>query len=124
MEGMGGHHDHNHDHDHHMHHMMHMTFFWGKDTEVLFSGWPGTRTGMYVAALIFVFVLAVVVEWFSHCNIIKPGSKHVQAGLAQTLLYTLRTGLSYMLMLALMSFNGDCSNGSALRWVGDEDKFW
>ncbi|KAK6927031.1 Ctr copper transporter [Dillenia turbinata] len=91
-----------------MHHkmMMHMTFFWGKDTEVLFSGWPGTRTGMYVAALVFVFALAVLVEWLSHCNFIKPGPRHVGAGLTHTLLYTLRLGLSYMLMLALMSFNG------------------
>uniref|UniRef100_A0A0D3EUI6 Uncharacterized protein n=1 Tax=Oryza barthii TaxID=65489 RepID=A0A0D3EUI6_9ORYZ len=35
----------------------HMTFFWGKNSEVLFTMWPGTRGGMYALALIFVFAL-------------------------------------------------------------------
>ncbi|KAK7839181.1 copper transporter 6 [Quercus suber] len=26
--------------------IMHMTFFWGKNAEILFNGWPGTNTGM------------------------------------------------------------------------------
>ncbi|URD77078.1 Copper transporter [Musa troglodytarum] len=28
-----------------------MTFFWGKNSEILFAGWPGTRGGMYALAL-------------------------------------------------------------------------
>lgn len=90
-----------------MHHkmMMHMTFFWGKNAEILFSGWPGTRTGMYVLALIVVFVLSFIVEWLSHCQLIKPGSTNVAAGLVQTLLHGFRVGLAYMVMLAVMSFN-------------------
>ncbi|KAL5747968.1 hypothetical protein ACOSQ2_025265 [Xanthoceras sorbifolium] len=86
--------------------MMHMTFFWGKDSEILFSGWPGTRSGMYALALVFVFVLSFLVEWLSHCKLIRPGSKHVLAGLAQTTLHALRVGLAYLVMLAVMSFNG------------------
>ncbi|XP_022730900.1 copper transporter 1-like [Durio zibethinus] len=87
--------------------MMHMTFFWGKNAEILFSGWPGTRTGMYVLALIVVFLLAFMVEWISHSQLIKPGStRHVAAGLVQTLLHALRVGLAYLVMLAIMSFNG------------------
>lgn len=112
MEGM----DHGHDDMHGMndttgggmhHHktMMHMTFFWGKNAEILFSGWPGTRTGMYVLALVVVFVLSVLVEWLSHCKLIKPGKSQVAAGLVQTLLHALRVGLAYMVMLAVMSFN-------------------
>ncbi|XP_050237951.1 copper transporter 6-like [Mercurialis annua] len=92
-----------------MHHhkmMMHMTFFWGKNTEILFSGWPGTRTGMYILALILVFVVSFLVEGLSHCKLIKSGSTHVVAGLIQTLLHTIRVGLAYMVMLAVMSFNG------------------
>ncbi|PRQ34273.1 putative Ctr copper transporter [Rosa chinensis] len=85
--------------------MMHMTFFWGTTAEVLFSRWPGTKTGMYYVALLFVFALAVLVEWLSHCRIIKVGSGHVAAGLIQTLLHCLRVGLAYMVMLAVMSFN-------------------
>ncbi|CAK7331390.1 unnamed protein product [Dovyalis caffra] len=91
-----------------MHHkmMMHMTFFWGKDALILFSGWPGTSSGMYVIALVFIFVLAVLVEWLSHCRFIKPGSNDVAAGLIQTLIHAIRVGLAYMVMLAVMSFNG------------------
>ncbi|XVE79497.1 hypothetical protein DITRI_Ditri14bG0063900 [Diplodiscus trichospermus] len=89
------------------HGMMHMTFFWSKNAEILFSGWPGTRTGMYVLALIVVFVLGFVVELISHSQFIKPGStRHVAAGLVQTLLHGLRVGLAYLVMLAIMSFNG------------------
>ncbi|KAK8361820.1 hypothetical protein V6Z11_A03G063900 [Gossypium hirsutum] len=69
--------------------MMHMTFFWGSNTQILFSGWPGTRTGMYVLALIAVFMLAFMVEGISHSRLTKSGSiHHVTAG------------------LAIMSFNG------------------
>ncbi|KAA8543810.1 hypothetical protein F0562_022013 [Nyssa sinensis] len=87
------------------HMMMHMTFFWGKNAEILFSGWPGTRSGMYALALIVVFMLAVIVEWLSHCKLIKDGSNHVAAGLIQTLMHAIRIGLAYMVMLAVMSFN-------------------
>ncbi|KAF9598111.1 hypothetical protein IFM89_025303 [Coptis chinensis] len=91
-----------------MHHkmMMHMTFFWGKHSEILFSGWPGTSTGMYVLSLIVVFFLSMSIEWLSHSRYIKPGSSHVSAGLVQTLMHMIRVGLSYLVMLAVMSFNG------------------
>ncbi|XP_043725828.1 copper transporter 6-like [Telopea speciosissima] len=84
--------------------MMHMTFFWGKNAQILFSGWPGSNTGMYVLALIVVFVLAVLVEWLSHCQLIKS-TNHVVVRLLQTLMHTVRMGLAYLVMLALMSFN-------------------
>ncbi|XP_030524161.2 copper transporter 1-like [Rhodamnia argentea] len=89
----------------HRHKMMkHMTFFWGTHSEILFSGWPGTRTGMYALALIFVFALCVLVEWLSHYRLpAKPG---VAAGILRSLLHALRMGLAYLVMLALMSFNG------------------
>ncbi|XP_018830555.1 copper transporter 6-like [Juglans regia] len=86
--------------------MMHMTFFWGTHTEVLFDGWPGRRTGMYVVSLVFVFVLSFLVEWLSHSRLLKRGSINVPAGMFQTLLYAIRVGLSYLVMLALMSYNG------------------
>ncbi|XP_013646909.2 LOW QUALITY PROTEIN: copper transporter 2 [Brassica napus] len=88
--------------------MMHMmTFFWGKNTEVLFSGWPGTSSGMYALCLIVVFLLAVIAEWLAHSRILRGGDATSRAaGIAQTTVYTLKTGLSYIVMLAVMSFNG------------------
>ncbi|KAK9071164.1 hypothetical protein SSX86_009732 [Deinandra increscens subsp. villosa] len=85
--------------------MMHMTFYWGKDALILFKGWPGTSTPMYALAIVFVFFLALLVEWLAHCNLQMSKSDDVSSGLAQTLVYTLRVGLGFMVMLALMSFN-------------------
>ncbi|OAY67780.1 Copper transporter 6, partial [Ananas comosus] len=48
---------------------VHMTFFWGKNSEILFSGWPGARGGMYALALIVVFLLAVLVEWTARYDV-------------------------------------------------------
>ncbi|URD86073.1 Copper transporter [Musa troglodytarum] len=76
-----------------------MTFFWGKNSEILFSGWPGTRGGMYALALLLVFALSFLVEWLNHCRLIRPG-------LARTALHAARVGLAYLVMLAVMSFNG------------------
>ncbi|KAG1363801.1 copper transporter 1 [Cocos nucifera] len=83
----------------------HMTFFWGKNSEILFSGWPGTRGGMYALALIVVFLLAFFVEWFNFCRVVRPRWGHAAAGLAQTAMYAVRVGLAYLVMLAVMSFN-------------------
>lgn len=86
---------------------MHMTFFWGKNVDILFNDWPGNNSGgMYVLALFVVFFLAMIVEWLSHSNIIKEGSNHVVAGMIQTLMHAIRVGLAYIVMLAVMSFNG------------------
>nr|XP_043610736.1 copper transporter 6-like [Erigeron canadensis] len=90
----------------HHHTMMHMTFFWGKNGEILFSGWPGTSSGMYALVLIFVFLLAFLVEFLSHTNLARNGSGRVTVGLLQTLIHTIRAALAYMVMLAVMSFNG------------------
>ncbi|CAN8278017.1 unnamed protein product [Cochlearia groenlandica] len=93
----------------HMMMMMHMTFFWGKNTEVLFSGWPGTSSGMYALCLVVVFFLAVITELLAHSPILRGGGGSTSSrasGIVQTVVYTLRTGLSYLVMLAVMSFNG------------------
>lgn len=88
--------------------VMHMSFSWGKNVNILFTDWPGyNSSGMYVLALFVVFVLAMIVEWLSHSNIIKQGSNHVVAGFIQTLMHAIRVALAYIVMLAVMSFNGD-----------------
>ncbi|KAL3720020.1 hypothetical protein ACJRO7_004933 [Eucalyptus globulus] len=86
--------------------MMHMTFFWGTQAEILFSGWPGTRTRMYALAIVFVFALCVLVEWLSHSRLFIPAKAGFAAGVLRSLVHALRMGLAYLAMLALMSFNG------------------
>ncbi|KAL4558032.1 hypothetical protein LXL04_036228 [Taraxacum kok-saghyz] len=86
--------------------MMHMTFFWGKDVVMLFDDWPNGKLGMYILALVFVFVLAVIVEFLSGPTTIKTGAYTTVSGLAeQALVYGIRTALAYLLMLSVMSYN-------------------
>ncbi|XP_021715332.1 copper transporter 6-like [Chenopodium quinoa] len=86
--------------------MMHMTFYWGKNALILFNGWPGTHTGMYVLSLIFVFLMAFSVEGFSRSRFAKDNGRNVVvSGVMLTLLHTVRMGLAYLIMLAVMSFN-------------------
>lgn len=86
--------------------LTHLTFYWGHDAEVLFSGWPGKNPFMYALLLTFVLGIAVGVEWLSHSNIIKPGTSGLVTRVMRTGLYTVRSALSYMVMLSVMSFNG------------------
>ncbi|KAK1298579.1 Copper transporter 1 [Acorus calamus] len=85
--------------------MTHMTFYWGSDGYVLFKGWPGERVGMYVLALIVVFVASAIVEWLASNRLVRTESNRVGARLARTVVHAVRVGLAYMVMLALMSFN-------------------
>ncbi|KAF8663832.1 hypothetical protein HU200_055166 [Digitaria exilis] len=93
----------------------HMTFFWGKNSEILFTGWPGANGGLYALALAAVFALAFVLEFLGSRRLdallpapVAAGSSRraVPGAAARSAVYALRVGGSYLLMLALMSFNG------------------
>ncbi|XP_057801317.1 copper transporter 6-like [Salvia miltiorrhiza] len=87
--------------------MMQMSFFWGKDVVVLFSGWPGSgRLGMYILALAAVFLLAVATEVFSVAPNFKPPAVRPAVGAAvYAAVYAVRMTLAYFVMLSVMSFN-------------------
>jgi solute carrier family 31 (copper transporter), member 1 len=86
-----------------------MTFYWGWKSEILFTGWPGARGGMYALALVVVFVLALVLEFLSSRTLesrLPSWRRRAVAKAASTALYAFRIGVAYLLMLAIMSFNG------------------
>ncbi|XP_073004074.1 copper transporter 6-like [Typha latifolia] len=83
--------------------VMHMTFFWGKHAQVLFAGWPGDRgLGMYFLSLVFVAAVAAIAETLSSIS----GSRRGVSGGALAVVHGIQMGLAYMVMLAVMSFNG------------------
>lgn len=84
---------------------MQMSFYWGKDAVVLFSGWPKESLGMYILAFFFIFLLAFAVEFLSHTPPNKLGKSPVVGASIQAVIYAFRTGLAYLVMLAVMSFN-------------------
>ncbi|XP_074266377.1 copper transporter 6-like [Silene latifolia] len=86
--------------------MMHMSFYWGHEAEILFTGWPGSSTGMYVLSLFVVFLLAFLVEWISRTRVVnRVTDNKVVAGVLLTVLHAIRMCLAYFVMLAVMSFN-------------------
>ncbi|KAL5226270.1 hypothetical protein ABZP36_014535 [Zizania latifolia] len=89
---------------------MHMTFYWGKNSEILFTGWPGASGGMYALALVAVFALAVLHEFLgsSARGLESSASGRLgrrRAAAARAGVHAVRVGAAYLLMLALMSFN-------------------
>ncbi|XP_068486369.1 copper transporter 6-like [Phaseolus vulgaris] len=92
--------------DNNMKSMMQMSFYWGTDATVLFSGWPHNNVGMYILAVIFVFLLAMAIEVLSNQPLIKPGTSPLLGGLIQAIVHFFRISFVYMVMLAVMSFNG------------------
>ncbi|GMP50953.1 hypothetical protein CsSME_00017364 [Camellia sinensis var. sinensis] len=85
--------------------IMHVSFYWGKEVIILFQGWPNNRLGMYILSLFFIFFLSVAIEVLSISLPAKPGMSPMVGGLTQAGVYALRTGLAYMVMLSVMSYN-------------------
>ncbi|KAF8715530.1 hypothetical protein HU200_027187 [Digitaria exilis] len=95
--------------------MMHMTFFWGDHAVVLFPGWPGSRgAGAYVLCLLFVLALAALTEALAAASRSVArrstgsggGSTTASSAALLTAAHAARMGMAYLVMLAVMSFNG------------------
>jgi hypothetical protein len=95
---------------------MHTSFFWGHRVQVLFSNWPGNYrngVGMYVLSLLVAAVLAALVEVLSAASrgvsrrrSSRGGSNALLVSLLMTGIHAVKMGFSYLVMLAVMSFNG------------------
>ncbi|GAB2234019.1 hypothetical protein Droror1_Dr00003255 [Drosera rotundifolia] len=86
--------------------MMHMAFYWRKEALILFPKWPGDSSLMYYIALVFVFLLAVLLEWMSHSRLVKNDMNDSVRRAVVAGMHGVRMGLAYLVMLAVMSFNG------------------
>ena len=96
--------------------MMHMSFFWGDRAVVLFPGWPGARgAGAYLLCLLFVLALAALTEALAAASrcVARRGAGGGAAGRVPassaallTAAHAARMGTAYLVMLAVMSFNG------------------
>ncbi|KAB2048188.1 hypothetical protein ERO13_A13G086100v2 [Gossypium hirsutum] len=85
---------------------MQMSFYWGKDVIVLFSGWPDSNPGMYVLALFFVLFLGAAIEMMAMLQAaVKPGTRPILGAFIQAGVYIVRMCFAYMVMLSVMSYN-------------------
>ncbi|KAG0466596.1 hypothetical protein HPP92_018176 [Vanilla planifolia] len=91
---------------------MHMTLFWGKRVQILFSGWPDSRgLAVYLISLLLVAVAAAITEVLGGLvRRLAPSpstslSRRILSGTAGTAFHAFRMSLLYLVMLAVMSFN-------------------
>ncbi|KAI6671041.1 hypothetical protein NL676_005926 [Syzygium grande] len=76
-----------------------MAFYWGKSTDTTCSGWRGPSSWALA------FWLSVLVEWMSHAMFLRPGVNNFAAGLTRMAMYAVRIAVTYMVMLAVVSFD-------------------
>nr|XP_023893653.1 copper transporter 5.1-like [Quercus suber]POE59534.1 copper transporter 5 [Quercus suber] len=114
--------------------MMHMTFYWGNQVTILFDGWTTSSWISYSLSLLACFLVSTFYQYLEDkrvrfklvsaakaSNPPKPqiedpllqqadgktaGSKWSAARFAGASLFGLNSGIGYLLMLAVMSFNG------------------
>lgn len=104
--------------------MMHMTFYWGKQATVLFDEWKTQTWLAYSLTLLAMFLFAAFHEYVVdlRSRFVKASKAKSASGLRapllrqrsikyaskmiESLLFGVNAGLGYLLMLAVMSFNG------------------
>ncbi|GFP90625.1 copper transporter 5 [Phtheirospermum japonicum] len=87
--------------------MMHMTFYWGKNVTILFDSWKIDSWASYFLSLLACFLIFAFYQYMEDCRI---RLKHLSASKNKPGRWQ-RVGpieirREYLLMLAIMSFNG------------------
>lgn len=73
-----------------------VAFYWGKEARFLFLGWPHNNSGRYTVALIFVFILASLVEILSDLHfLVRQGKNRFWAETTQAGTHAVQAGFSY-----------------------------
>ncbi|TKY58074.1 Copper transporter 5 [Spatholobus suberectus] len=109
--------------------MMHMTFYWGKKVTILFDSWKTDSWASYVLSLVACLVVAAFYQYLENRRIrlklvageLRP-SPEIRTPLlrwrvagdkaklgvkfAGAVLFGVNSAIGYLLMLAIMSFNG------------------
>ncbi|XP_047049475.1 copper transporter 5.1-like [Lolium rigidum] len=115
--------------------MMHMTFYWGTSATILFDGWKTSAWAGYLLSLLALFLAAAFYQYLeafrirlkllasakadplpppagsdARAPLLGPGSALAgcrwPAKVATAALFGVNAGIGYLLMLAVMSFNG------------------
>ncbi|XP_055804251.1 copper transporter 5-like [Solanum dulcamara] len=139
--------------------MMHMTFYWGKNVTVLFDFWRTDSWTSYAITLLACFIFSLFYQYMedrrqrfrilsanSKRNYPPPsaavnvpllhtsptvGGRWNSARFATAILFGVNSAIGYLLMLAVMSFNGGVfvavvlglAIGYLFFRIGDEDDF-
>ncbi|KAJ3677117.1 hypothetical protein LUZ60_002841 [Juncus effusus] len=109
--------------------MMHMTFYWGKSVTILFDSWKTDSWLSYALSLLFLFIASAFYQYLEAHRIrvkLLANSKQVQsppsigtpllgmtvvrgwtlARFLVAVMFAVNSAIGYLLMLAVMSFNG------------------
>ncbi|XP_045823778.1 copper transporter 5-like [Trifolium pratense] len=107
--------------------MMHMTLYWGKNVTLLFDSWTTDSWTSYILSLIACFVIATFYQYLENIRIrLKFFSGEGRGGstvaeiqtpllglnkvsrnkVVESVLFGVNSAIGYLLMLAIMSFNG------------------
>ncbi|CAK8569906.1 unnamed protein product [Lathyrus sativus] len=106
--------------------MMHMTLYWGKDVTLLFDSW---KTDSWTSYLLSLFACFLIASFYQYLENIRIRLKFFSGGngpspvpeiqtpllrlnkvsrnkVAESVLFGVNSAIGYLLMLAIMSFNG------------------
>ncbi|KAL5071577.1 hypothetical protein RYX36_022464 [Vicia faba] len=106
--------------------MMHMTLYWGKNVTLLFDSWKTDSWTSYLLSLFACFLIASFYQYLENIRIrlkffsggkgqsLVPENRAPLLGLnkvsrnkvAESGLFGVNSAIGYLLMLAIMSFNG------------------